>query len=275
VLLLRVGDEGAPVAAVQQALAAGGADVPIDGVFAAKTDAAVRAFQSRKGLRVDGVVGNRTIAALGLDWVTVDPAGFRAAIVRIAEREWARWHVNGTRLVETDPVMTSVLQGYYRTGVDRDVDAVNLQNAQWQREHPWSAVFISYVMRSAGAGRRFAYSAAHQRYIAAAKANRLGAHAANPMWAFSIDELRPEVGDLVCKGRENSGATYENIDVGPRQCHADIVVAVDGSSLQAIGGNVAHAVGRKVLRTSGGFVDLGTAGQHEYFAVIRVQEEEP
>ena len=271
-LSLRLGDQGLPVGRVQQRLADAGANLVVSGVFDARTDAAVRAFQAERKLRVDGIVGNATIAALGLDWIAVDPLGFRTEIVRIAEREWGRWHVNGTKLVETDPAMTSVLQGYYRTGIGRAVDAVDLQDAGWQFAHPWSAVFISWVMRTAGAGRRFAYSAAHQRYIAAAKANRLGADVDNPVWAFPIGELAPAAGDLACKGRRNSGASYENIDDGPRQSHVDVVVAVDGDAVMTIGGNVDQTVGRKRVRTSGGLVDVTAAGQHEYFAVIRVQQ---
>lgn len=59
--LLRKGSGGPGVAAVQGALG-----VPADGVFGARTRAAVRAFQARRGLAVDGIVGPQTRAALGL-----------------------------------------------------------------------------------------------------------------------------------------------------------------------------------------------------------------
>src|SRR4051812_2765807 len=53
--LLRVGSTGGDVVRVQSALG----QAP-DGVFGTRTDAAVRVFQSRNGLLVDGIVGPRT-----------------------------------------------------------------------------------------------------------------------------------------------------------------------------------------------------------------------
>lgn len=53
---------------IQQALAARGFDPGnIDGIWGRRTAAAVRAFQTSRGLVADGVVGPRTLAALGLD----------------------------------------------------------------------------------------------------------------------------------------------------------------------------------------------------------------
>lgn len=58
--VLRRGSRGAEVRALQRALAAAGHPVTVDGDFGARTEAAVRAFQSASGLVVDGVVGART-----------------------------------------------------------------------------------------------------------------------------------------------------------------------------------------------------------------------
>jgi cell wall-associated NlpC family hydrolase len=58
--MLRKGDRGAAVAAVQRALG-----IPADGVFGPQTRRAVLSFQARHGLEVDGVVGPMTRAALG------------------------------------------------------------------------------------------------------------------------------------------------------------------------------------------------------------------
>lgn len=58
--------KGENVRAVQQALAGSGISVQVDGVFGPDTDKAVREFQTRKGLKSDGIVGPATRAALGL-----------------------------------------------------------------------------------------------------------------------------------------------------------------------------------------------------------------
>jgi chitosanase len=59
--------EGQDVVLLQQALRdAGCYTLVIDGVFGSKTEGAVRTFQKAKSLKVDGVVGPNTRAALGL-----------------------------------------------------------------------------------------------------------------------------------------------------------------------------------------------------------------
>jgi hypothetical protein len=62
---LRVGSRGDAVSALQQALNVQlGLSLSTDGVFGARTAAAVRAFQASRGLVADGVVGPATRAAL-------------------------------------------------------------------------------------------------------------------------------------------------------------------------------------------------------------------
>lgn len=64
---LRKGNSGDEVAELQAMLNAKyGYDLEVDGVFGAKTEAAVKAFQLAKGLTADGIVGPKTRAALGI-----------------------------------------------------------------------------------------------------------------------------------------------------------------------------------------------------------------
>lgn len=56
---------GPEVEALQQALRQQDIDIGVDGFFGEDTEAAVRVFQDRMGLEVDGVAGDSTWAALG------------------------------------------------------------------------------------------------------------------------------------------------------------------------------------------------------------------
>lgn len=61
---IRRGSRGAAVAEAQGLLAATGYEVTPDGLFGARTDAAMRAFQKSVGLTADGICGPKTWAAL-------------------------------------------------------------------------------------------------------------------------------------------------------------------------------------------------------------------
>jgi hypothetical protein len=193
------------------------------------------------------------------------------AIARVAREQFARWRPGGGRaLTETSPAASPILREYYRVGVGADIGAAQLQSTAFQAQHPWSAVFVSYVMRTAGAGRAFAYSPAHQTYIRQARRNRLTGDTGNPFWAFRASEVAPRVGDLVCASRAGSGATYDNIaEPRTRATHCDIVTEVRPGRIRVVGGNVGQTVGEKCLRTlPDGRLSL-TGSQQRIFAVIR------
>ena len=253
-----------------------------DGLLGRRTRSAIRSFQQRQGLAVDGVVGPQTEAALAAASRTRPPgsptpgatpaapriapgglAQLRANIVRVANQEWQRWNAGG-RKFERDPRMRPILHDYWQTGAGRRVNAADLGSEQFQADHPWSAAFISWVMRQAGAGDAFKYSAAHAAYIVAAKNNRL-ANNSNPFKAYRISEVRPQPGDLVCKSRAGSGATYDNIRVG-HKTHCDVVTEVRPGQLVTIGGNVSNSVSQTRVATDAN----GIINDPRYFAVIKV-----
>ena len=62
----------------------------------------------------------------------------------------------------------------------------------------WSAAFISYVMRMAGAGSRFPYSETHSDYINAARRHGLGIEPGIALTAERIEVYAPQRGDLIC-----------------------------------------------------------------------------
>jgi len=106
-------------------------------------------------------------------------------------------------------------------------------------DYAWSAAFISYVMRVAGAGTRFPYSPNHATYVNAAAAGKspiLRAHAPA--------SYAPKPGDLVCRGREWArGLHFSDLPTAYSwPGHCDIVAAAEPGRLSVIGGNVNDAV---------------------------------
>src|SRR5574341_1215029 len=78
----------------------------------------------------------------------------RNNIVRLANQEWMRWG-RGT-IKEWEPRIRGVLQDYWRIGTGRRYTT----EPNWWSKHPWSAAFISWIMKRAGAGNAFMCAAA-------------------------------------------------------------------------------------------------------------------
>lgn len=116
---------------------------------------------------------------------------------------------------------------------------------------PWSAAFMSYLMRGAGVpGNQFRPAAAHWVYLAS-MVERSG----EPGRYFvprRISDYSPEPGDLVCAYRPPSRPYLRDGYVSSRglsgvASHCDLVVSKSGSTLDVIGGNVRNSVSRSTL----------------------------
>lgn len=122
-----------------------------------------------------------------------------------------------------------------------------------QRTAPWSAAFVSAVMRQAGfSPREFRFAAAHAQYIVAA---RDGQATAFELWSTPAPVLP---GDLVCLPRTAEAVLRPMplADIrdgqdgrGLTPMHCDVVVSVDaaGRRVQVVGGNVQQSVSRREL----------------------------
>ncbi|MCI0537238.1 MAG: DUF2272 domain-containing protein [Verrucomicrobiales bacterium] len=198
---------------------------------------------------------------------TFDSQAFRQKIVRIANQELARWG-RGT-IKEADPRIRRALQDYWKTGVGASFSDTQLADPAFHAKNPWSAAFISWVMRTAAAGKAFKYNSYHSTYTRAAIDNRLATND-NPFKAYRITELAPRVGDLICRSRAGSGATYDNLRPGMKT-HCDIVTEVRPGKLVTVGGNVSNSVGQTLVQTDAN----GRIMQPNYFAVIRIDGKQP
>ena len=134
---------------------------------------------------------------------------------------------------------------------------------------PWSAAFVSYVMRQSGvAANAFRFAAAHRVYIYdafAASAAEPTNEAGDRLYrACPVFTTRPRAGDLICYQREpaladaSDEAVRERIraelDGGSaarsvRRTHCDVVASVDAPArkMYVIGGNVHQGVTAKKL----------------------------
>jgi len=138
--------------------------------------------------------------------------------------------------------------------------------------YAWSAAFISYVMRIAGAGDRFPYAPNHATYVNAAAAGRSPILRAEPPDAYA-----PRPGDLVCRGRYRAAdLTFRDLPtpyLWPGHC--GVAVSARPGMLDLVGGNVEDAV----RLTHVPITDRGTLGnqgefvldrRYRWFVVLRV-----
>ncbi len=133
--------------------------------------------------------------------------------------------------------------------------------------YAWSAAFISYVMRIAGAGRDFPYAADHARYINYAARAAMG-KIANPLLiAENPANYAPRLGDLVCSGRGRARSlTFADLPTAENfPAHCAIVVAGSADQISIIGGNVEDAVTLTHVPTN----NQGLVGA-PWFVVLRV-----
>ncbi|NND79408.1 MAG: DUF2272 domain-containing protein [Maribacter sp.] len=180
----------------------------------------------------------------------------------IAEREWNAWQQGSIH--ETNPNRQSFLKKYFEAAHPNNITrahrrATNNLRRNSKKRSPWSAAFISYVMKEAGAGNFFKYNSLHFNYMRAARSNREESRR-NPFQLFRPAEIKPEVGDLVCNWRGTPRLSYDNLEAKYRRfldtrdysllhSHCDIVVEIgidnNGNKVAwVIGGNTRNKTGR-------------------------------
>ncbi len=199
----------------------------------------------------------------------------REDAVAIALREWRMFgqpvddDPPGTRpepppelKPEREPGLWERVGEYWWLGIDSDniYASVTGKHDQYGNEFPagedgnyaWSAAFISYVMRTAGAGPRFPYSISHSDYINAAAQMALNQTVGYVVFAEPPGSYAPALGDLICHGRGSAGRLkFKDLPVGKFAGHCDIVVARAPGELSVVGGNVDDAVTMKHIPVTG------------------------
>ncbi len=192
--------------------------------------------------------------------------------VQIAQSEWDYFgrqeydpHGHKTNPGHTegeDPWFKRVGQ-YWLEGTG--LPGIDGQDHNWY----WSAAFVSWVMKKAGAGDRFRYSRKHSVYISLAIRDFDVKREAAGFWGERLNSCRPSVGDIVCWSRE-AGVDYDSQKGGDYDAHCDIIVAVDARYIWVIGGNVGNSVTKRPLPLDPqGFLLPTTQNGETLFAIMQ------
>jgi hypothetical protein len=187
------------------------------------------------------------------------PGRLRGNLAATALQEWNKWG-QGSRK-ENDSSMQSTLRDYWITGTGSEYGYIN--------KLAWSGAFISWVVKNAGGGSNFKYSGAHTTYTYYAKQNRLQNNS-NPFKAYRITEKKPEAGDIVVRNQDGYSFTYDNLQPDKSGTHGDIVVKVNASTIEVIGGNLSDSVGKN---NSYALNSAGFLSSSAHFAIIKIEED--
>jgi len=216
----------------------------------------------------------------------------RQAAIAIARREWRAWGEvvvdepsppSGVKLERQEGLWQRVgdywWEGVSPTNVDTawtgmHDDTGTVFPADQDGVYAWSAAFVDYVMRVAGARDLFPYAVAHADYINAAalatrgEASKLGIRAEKP------EVYAPRPGDLICAGRHDAARMrYDDLPAPHFASHCAIVVDKAPGLLSIIGGNVADAVALTHVPTTPDGLLVNTNGQvlderYSWFVIV-------
>jgi hypothetical protein len=171
--------------------------------------------------------------------------GYPQQVAIIAKQQYQQFH----EFEEDDAPMSAQIRHYWED-IGFDFPGVTT---------PWSAVFVSWIMRQAGANAsEFKASTAHSRFVFWAIHNKN--NGTGLFWGHAIPNHPVKVGDIIQNNRGGQNLTYNFAAAHEAyQSHSAVVVELgsDGNGRYAItiGGNEANAVGRKrVALDSNGMV---------------------
>jgi hypothetical protein len=216
----------------------------------------------------------------------------RSAAVAIATDEWRLWGMrvddnNSAGYVQTNATMGERQPGLWQRVGEYWWEGLNAgaPEARWTGKHDdkghvfpvplngdyaWSAAFISYVMRIAGAGPAFPYAPDHATYINYAARAAKGEIRDPLLIAENPATYAPRLGDLVCRGRGAArNLTFADLPTHHAfPAHCSIVTAGGADTLSIVGGNVEDAVTLEHLHTD----DAGElrGNPENWFVVLRV-----
>lgn len=174
----------------------------------------------------------------------------RGTVLELLDQEWRAWGqqtraVDGTVVPghkENEPGFSERVNRYWR-------ESLGL-NHNGNDDIPWSAAFISWIFKTAGAENMFAYAPRHSTYLFKAILASQHADTKDLFIGHRVKDYKPKPGDLVGRARQ-SGIDFDHQNNGEYLSHSDIVVEVRSDALDMIGGNVDNSVTRRTVALNG------------------------
>ncbi|HEU4387381.1 MAG TPA: DUF2272 domain-containing protein [Blastocatellia bacterium] len=140
---------------------------------------------------------------------------------------------------ETDPASRERIANYW----------LSFQNTAEPVSEPWSAAFISFIVKNTGLEKSFKFSGRHTTYLSDSKRARLASDTSRAYWAVRLGERNLVIGDMIAAYRTGGdcGLTVRTYDSLPGDfcAHTDLVVAIRDGNAITLGGNVSDSVNSK------------------------------
>lgn len=167
-------------------------------------------------------------------------SAFARKLASTAQNQYNRYHL----LREQEEPLASKIKDYW-AGISAfpGVDA------------PWSAVFVSWCVRQAGAtSAEFLFASGHSRFVYAGIQNQI--RGIGVFRGHEVSKYVPKVGDILHNNRSGNNFNYAYAKANKKyESHSAIIfeVGVDtkGKYLRTIGGNESDSVGMKEVRLDG------------------------
>jgi lysozyme family protein len=195
-------------------------------------------------------------------------SGFAGNLCAMAGKEWDFFGNNTFNLAgatikaghrEAEPGFFERIGTYWR--------GVGDPNSDGRTDKPWSAAFISFVVKGCGAASKFRESAQHSVYISQAIRD-FNDKADVAYWCQRLTDHKPKAGDIICWARE-AGVDYDHQKNGDYSGHSDVVVEVRDKEIDVIGGNVGNSVTKRTFALdANGLVKGGTFQGELLFAIM-------
>ena len=183
---------------------------------------------------------------------------FAKKLAEVAKDQYDRYHEHS----EDDPELTPQIRHYWE---DLGLGFPGVREA-------WSAVFISWCVKQAGAiASEFHFSARHSVFVYHTIKNAISK--VGVFRAYDVGSYAPDVGDIIQNNRKGNIFDYDYARIHAKyESHSAIVIEkgvdVDGNYVRTIGGNESDSIRRKIIR----LLDDGRIRQRDldpYICVIQ------